>query len=88
MAVDEPSLSLSTSIAQVENSPKSIKNDGKVPKDSLYAEYVTQRGVFAGIFYFSAQDQCFVFRCKGYSYLPKDNIVYQLSTIFHRIDDT
>lgn len=48
---------------------------------------MTPKGVYAGIFYFSSADQSFIFRCKGYDYLPKDNRVYQFSTIFHRIDD-
>jgi hypothetical protein len=43
--------------------------------------------VYAGILAYNAQEQCFIFRCRGYSCLPKDNNVYQLSTIFHRIDD-
>lgn len=43
--------------------------------------------MYAGILFYNASDQCFVFRCKGYASLPKDNIVYELSTIFHRIDD-
>lgn len=85
--MDEPeSMERSTS-ATLLNQSSNIKADSKPPKDSFFAEYVTQRGVYAGILYYSVQDQCLIFKCKGYGSLPSSSNVYQLSTIFHRIDD-
>lgn len=33
-----------------------LKNDIKAPKDSLFVEYITQRGVYAGILFYSSSD--------------------------------
>lgn len=75
-----------TTSSELLSNSRNLQSNAKVPKDHFYAEYVTQRGVYAGIFYYSAGDLSFIFRCKGYDFLPKDK-VYQFSTIFHRIDD-
>lgn len=41
-------------------------------KDTYYAEYVTQRGVYAGTLSFHEAENFFLFTSKGYDSLPKD----------------
>lgn len=78
---------MSSSDTYMSSSSNLMKNNIKIPKDAILAQYVTPKGVYAGIFYYSSQYQGFIFKCKGYDYLPKDNLVYQFSTIVHRIND-